>query len=269
MRIQDIIWDYFLTEEFKLNKAISLVGYEELNDALNIALEQSKVVSEQLLECQADNVSLREKLSQNEEENSIEEEWNNKRPKTQWRYPGRLHPETGERVFVDPRVFFQYDEDLKTYLGTNDEIASKCLNWVERNVTYTTDSKGKGEYWQFAHETDQRRRGDCEDGAILMVNMMLMSGVPYYRIRLNAGEVQGGGHAYVTYLSEENNQWYVLDWCYWYDESKDLSKLWKDAEKYFAIWGSWNTKYIFGDLPKEVMEVIENEEEDRETLLEK
>jgi len=96
----------------------------------------------------------------------------------------------------------------------------------------------------------------CEDGAILMANIMLNSGVPYWRIRINAGNVVGGGHAYVTYLKEKDDKWYVLDWCYWYNAS---GTLWKNAKKYysdsdgkkgFGIWGSWNAKYIYGDLPK-------------------
>jgi len=95
----------------------------------------------------------------------------------------------------------------------------------------------------------RRGKGDCEDGAILMANMMLLSGVPYWRIRLNAGDVEGGGHAYVTYLRETDNEWYILDWCYWPSESANFKKKWKDAQKYFGIWGSWNTKYIYGVKP--------------------
>jgi hypothetical protein len=48
-----------------------------------------------------------------------------------------------------------------------------------------------------------------------MANIMLRSGIPYYRIRLNAGNVNGGGHAYVTYCRETDNQFVVLDWCYY------------------------------------------------------
>ena len=52
-------------------------------------------------------------------------------------------------------------------------------------------------------------------------------------IRLNAGDVKGGGHCWCTYLAEKDNVWYILDWCYWYNESKDLGRTWKDAEKYY------------------------------------
>jgi len=85
----------------------------------------------------------------------------------------------------------------------------------------------------------------CEDGAILMANMMLKSGIPYWRIRLNGGDVKGGGHAYVTYLREKDNKFYVLDWCYWPNESINFGQPWADAKNYFGIWFSWNKKYGF------------------------
>lgn len=94
----------------------------------------------------------------------------------------------------------------------------------------------------------------CEDGAILMANMMINSGVSSWRLRLNAGDVKigngvrRGGHAYVTYLREFDNKWYVLDWCYEYKESVNFKKTWKKAKKYFSIWFSWNLKYIYKNI---------------------
>jgi hypothetical protein len=86
---------------------------------------------------------------------------------------------------------------------------------------------------------------NCEDGAILMANIMVESGIPYWRIRLNAGDVKGGGHAYVTYLREKDNKWYILDWCYWSNESINFGRTWAEAKNYFGIWFSWNNKYGF------------------------
>ncbi len=123
-----------------------------------------------------------------------------------------------------------------------DYLANECLKWVKNNVKYTSD---KGEHWQWANETVALKTGDCEDGAILMANMMLKAGIPYWRVRLNAGDVKGGGHAYVTYLREKDNKWYVLDWSYWYNESINFKKKWVDAKKYFGIWFSWNKQYGF------------------------
>ncbi len=184
-----------------------------------------------------------------ERQEKLEKFWNTKRTPTIWLYPGRPAPDNPKiRMNVDPRIFFQYDKTLPRIQGGSDSIAQKALDYVNKHIKYTSDS---GEYWQFAYETWKRKKGDCEDGAILMANIMLMSGIPYWRIRLNAGDVKGGGHAYVTYLREKDDTWYVMDWCYWYKESKDFGKPWKKAKKYFGIWGSWNKKYVFGDLPKE------------------
>jgi len=224
---------------------------ESLEDERDILKSENDTLNKSILLYEADE-------DKRNQEGELESYWNNKRPKTSWKHRGRPLFENKERelvwtkdnILVDPRIFFNIDSTLSTFEGTNDEIASRCLNWVAKYITYTSD-KEPSEFWQFAFETNKRRKGDCEDGAILMANMMLMSGIPYWRIRLNCGEVQGGGHAYLTYLREEDNQWYVMDWCYWYNESRNYQKTWKSAEKYFTIWGSWNQKYVFGSLPKE------------------
>lgn len=126
---------------------------------------------------------------------------------------------------------------------SNDDKANKCLLWVKNNLVYKSDD---GEHWQWADETLKRKKGDCEDGANLLHNMMLKAGVPYWRIRGNLGHVKGGYHCYVTYLREKDNEWYVLDWCYWPKESINYKLKWSAAEnKYFTIDRSFNVKYGF------------------------
>lgn len=131
---------------------------------------------------------------------------------------------------------------------SNDKKAANALLRVQRKIRYVTESK---EQWQYANETIALEQGDCEDGAILLYNMMVASGIPSWRIRLNCGEVQHPtakgtiGHAYVTYLAEKDNQWYILDWCYWPTESKGLQLRWSDGKKYFGIWFSWNQDFVW------------------------
>lgn len=183
----------------------------------------------------------------------LDKYWNERRPVTNWRYSAR------DKTVVDPRMFFQYDNTLPSFanLNSNDDRALNCLAWVRKYIKYTLKDEKGGEYWKFAYETLRDKQGDCDDGAILMACMMLNSGIPYWRIRINAGSVQGGNHCYVTYLKESDNEWYVLDWCYWY---YPMGTKWKLAEKYYAdsdgkegfgIWGSFNQRYSFGDLPKQ------------------
>jgi hypothetical protein len=186
----------------------------------------------------------------------IETYWNDKRAKSEsLTYPARpLFTDSTVKCYVDPRIYFVSDATIPNMKrDTNDQTAIASLDFVIQRVTYTADD---GEFWQFPFETLKRMQGDCEDGAVLLANILLESGVPYWRIRLNAGSVAGGGHCYVTYLAEKDNTWYLLDWCYDYNLSQNLKRTFKSAQDYFGIWFSWNTKYIFP-----------NDELDRETLL--
>jgi hypothetical protein len=190
-------------------------------------------------------------IAQRQSETDLERYWNNKRTKNNnIEYPARPPLDGKTNIDVDPRIFLNpHDNIIPTITGESyDNIANKALEYVTRKITYTTDPSQfkKNEAWLFSFETWKLKKGDCEDGAILLANIMLKSGIPYWRLRLNAGDVQGGGHCWVTYLTE-NNEWVILDWCYWPNESEDLKKLWSDAEKYFKIWFSWNLKYIFKD----------------------
>jgi hypothetical protein len=177
--------------------------------------------------------------------------YNNIRPQTFIIYNARTF--NNKRIANDVRGFVKKDYALPYFKGSNnDEIMQKILLWVIQNIKYTSDD---GEHWQFPFETYERKLGDCEDGAILMMCLALNSGIPYWRLRLNAGEVlldnnRIGGHCWLTYLNDDE-EWMTIDWCYWVEQS--LSGLyWKESEKYLKIWFSWNEKYMFGDLPKEV-----------------
>ena len=203
--------------------------------------EQAKVIAEQNEELKA--------LMKAAEPDPLEAYWNNKRPSINRLYPARHIYGDTNNTMVDPRIFFQTDSTLPdTSDSNNDMKAMRALKHVIKYVNYVGDEVQfkRPETWMFAFETWKRRRGDCEDGAILLANMMLKSGIPYWRIRLNAGDVEGGGHCWVTYLREEDDKWYILDWCYWPEDSVKWLE-WKDAEKYFDIWFSWNNKFIFGD----------------------
>lgn len=182
--------------------------------------------------------------------------WNNRYPKINRNYSRQ---ESDGSYSIDVRNFFQpYDFNIPTVSGaTFDEKALNALKYVISNIKYTSDktSYGFDEYWAYPYQTLKRKVGDCEDGAILMANIMLRSGIPYWRIRLNAGSVNGGGHAYVTYCRETDNQFVVLDWCYWKNTLpiKDR-KLHSQEQNYdneaqnYYIWFSWNLKYVFGKM---------------------
>ncbi|MFZ5988264.1 MAG: LAGLIDADG family homing endonuclease, partial [Bacillota bacterium] len=90
----------------------------------------------------------------------------------------------------------------------------------------------------------------CEDGALLLISLMLISGIPSYKVKLCAGYVavngKKEGHAYVIYLADDT-QWYSLDWCYWYNESiKNFKNVpHKDNINYKEIWWTANNEYTW------------------------
>jgi hypothetical protein len=126
---------------------------------------------------------------------------------------------------------------------------------IETNDTY--------EYWQFPFETIESHVGDCEDGAILMTALGINAGIPSYRLKVAAGDVTNreyvkknnlpdsyiseGGHAYCIYLASDN-QWRILDWCYYNDASvpmlsKPLAKNGGFENCYKDTWFTFNDQY--------------------------
>lgn len=220
---------------------------------LNTLIETTKSQDKKLILDLEDQIDSLERLYGEEE---MEKFWNNRYPKINKNY--QRTEKTGN-YSIDVRNFFApYDANVPKVLGaTNDDKAFNAQKLVRERVTYVPDKTRIGieEYWAYWYETWERKAGDCEDGAILMANILLASGVPYWRIRLNAGSVNGGGHAYLTYCRETDNQFVVLDWCYWPNNlpiaQRKLHKdeqNYDDEEKNFYIWFSWNLKYCFGKM---------------------
>lgn len=186
-----------------------------------------------------------------EKKNSLEDEFNNKYPQVDLTY-NRI--ERDNHYQVDLRNFiFEYDTLTPTVEGkTDDEKALNGLKWVIKNIKYVIDKTEYGfdEFWAYHYQTLRHKKGDCEDGAILLYNILLKSGVPYWKLRLSAGWVKQNnikiGHAYLTYYCEETKKWVILDWCYWPNELPiNQRKDYKDEENYLDVWFSWNQKYCF------------------------
>jgi len=230
-RSNDEVYIYLLNVKKDIIKS-NIVKIDDLNNQ-NLLLQDRIVKLEEV----------------KKEECKLEKFWNNKRRKSNTlTYPARPVFNSSRRINVDPRGFFVNDKFIP-YIknGTNDEKAKECLKWVIDNIKYKTDINlfKRPEVWLFPFETLSLGKGDCEDGGILMANMMIKSGIPYWRIRINAGDVKGTGHAYITYLREKDNKWVILDWCY-YPKNSLRGLLWKKASKYyFGIWFSFNQEYIF------------------------
>lgn len=149
--------------------------------------------------------------------------------------------------------FLSYpSEEIKNFMATivepsdtNDEKAYKIMRWVQDNIEYKTDLKNYGqiEWWTTPMETLHKMSGDCEDGAFLIHSMMLNAGIPWERIRTYGGSVmigQGaetGGHGWTAYKREIDDEWVVLDWCY-YPNTKTIAERtpMSDNLKYIDDW---------------------------------
>lgn len=120
--------------------------------------------------------------------------------------------------------------------GQTDQHALNCLAWVKYKLQYIGDQEHwqMAEYWQRPSESLLAQSGDCEDGAILLYCLMRKNGFSDDQIFITIGDVVGGGHAYVVYVSKEDAVHYALDWCYWKNGSLRV--------KYGE-----NPNYYFGD----------------------
>lgn len=108
-------------------------------------------------------------------------------------------------------------------IQSNDDKAYSILMWVKDNIQYKTDIENysKMEYWALPTETVKRNSGDCEDQAFLIHSLMLNADVPWERIKTYGGYVYAGpgapygGHGWTAYMRETDNEWVVLDACYY------------------------------------------------------
>jgi len=190
-----------------------------------------------------------------EKEKEFENYITNKIPKAD-RYYSRT--EIDGEYSVDVRIFFMInDKKIPIVTGaTNDDKALAGLKLVKSLTTYVPDSSTatykQEEYWAYPYQTLKKKMGDCEDGGILLANILVRSGVPWYRVRVCAGSVKGGGHAYCVYCRETDNEWVVLDWCYWYNTlsvaqrptHKQMQNYF-DKDLNFYVWFSWDLKNTY------------------------
>ena len=215
------------------NKEVTIIDIPK-QEELNTCNQRLKVLSN-------NNVLLQQKLNKKGLENEKEKFWNTKRESTNYTYRAR------EKTYVDPKIFFTKDCNLPIVVGDNvDDVCYNCLNWVIKQLKYVPDRDKNGrprENWKFAYETFRDKFGDCEDGSILLANLLLKNKVPYWKVRINVGKTKGEYHCWVTYLNKKN-EWVVLDWCYYASESLKVLT-WKSAEKYLYIDFSFNEKFCF------------------------
>jgi predicted transglutaminase-like cysteine proteinase len=89
-------------------------------------------------------------------------------------------------------------DKVPSFDGTQKAKCIQALHYVRDYLVYKSDESVHGmlEHWQTPKETLTLRSADCEDGAILLLEILRQSGLPSSQVFLVAGDVQGGGHAY-------------------------------------------------------------------------
>ncbi len=195
--------------------------------------------------------------------------WNTKWKKDTIIYEGRNFYSNGKyvRAQCDSRIFINRNDHILYHLLDQFNLRKKTFNetqlqiqrFVVQNFRYLSDEKNNKsvEHWQFPYESVHGRLMDCEDGAILITNLLIQQGLPNYRVKVQQGWVQEaptqpqGGHAYCVYLEDPINDkqdWKILDWCYFEDshipvESKPLQKDGGQRRQYGEIWFTFNDEY--------------------------
>jgi len=193
--------------------------------------------------------------------------WHRKHPLIEQQYNGRPCPDGKIRQMYVRDFLSPYSATLQKVLESldisfpidplvMDTCALKLQQYVVKYLTYTPDEKlGRNEYWLFPIETHLMGRGDCEDGGLYLASL-LYNAFPvteHWRIRVAAGWVKpsptapSGGHAYVVYCRPQDNEWVVLDWCFFQDSSilvadKKPAKL---RSEYADVWFSFWYKYAY------------------------
>lgn len=187
-----------------------------------------------------------------------------KKREKKWRAMFEKHPVIYRAQYGNPRdvrtFLFDNSHILELYVnhynlrGIDDEQTMlKILLWVQDHMQYVGDSRNKGqvEYWQNPEDTIITLKGDCEDGAILIKSLSLVAGVPDWKVKILAGEVVGGGHAYCTFIRYDDVQ-VILDWCYWPNRLPIARRKRRQDEKnYKRVWFSFDKKYSYVPKPTE------------------
>ena len=97
---------------------------------------------------------------------------------------------------------------------------------------------------------------NCDGGAVLLLVLCRLAGVPANQIRIQGGPVidpnnpkKTVGHLYVRYRANKDFKWYHLDWCY-HQDSRALDQRFNTLEsdlRYHKEWWSCNDLRGYGE----------------------
>ena len=85
--------------------------------------------------------------------------------------------------------------------------------WVNSSITYEDDAENwsANDYWATAEQTLNKRAGDCEDIAILKMQILRAAGVPASTMYMTIGSDLAAERAHAVLVVRNNGQFWVLD----------------------------------------------------------
>ncbi len=107
--------------------------------------------------------------------------------------------------------------DLAATIGTppqsRDELLGAVNRWVNREIRYRDDRVqfGNSDYWADARATLRTRRGDCEDYAILKMQLLAAAGVPHEDMMLTLARDTLRRSDHAVLLVRQDRDWVMLD----------------------------------------------------------
>lgn len=108
-------------------------------------------------------------------------------------------------------------DDMSRSIGyaphERDALLAKVNRWVNRNIEYREDrvQYGKSDYWADAKTTLQSRLGDCEDYAILKMQMLAAAGINREEMMLTLVRDTTARTDHAVLLVKSGNDWLMLD----------------------------------------------------------
>jgi len=138
---------------------------------------------------------------------------------------------TRDPVFVN--LWLQYPNDnirkqafsIVDRYDSDDLKMEKIQAWVVNNIEYMEDQEqyGFAELWVPPVMLLHTMKGDCEDGAFLIMSLGLNAGVDPAKLRMYGGFVDAGqgapsgSHGWIAYRRESGNEWVAVDYSYYPD----------------------------------------------------
>lgn len=145
-----------------------------------------------------------------------------------------------KQVELDVRNFFVNPRNAELQMIVKQfelSTVEDCKKWVFSYIAYAPEKK---DFWQLPFETLTRRKGDCDDMAILTANFLLAIGKRYFDVMIHVVETPRGWHCFTTYKGKVVDPLFLSltmipeDWKFWYCwnrkscyTSKENHKIWR------------------------------------------